>query len=251
MGPLAVWLPRSGVGASAGAPASRRPTGRGSARSTLPRGSVGARRAPAPSCCPLAPTLRRGSKCGRSCVQPADRTRERPPDTPTRERGSEKSPRAVVLPSGSHAPAWEQVRALLRPAGRPDAGAPARHSHAGAWEREEPPRPSRCPLAPTLRRGSKCGRSCVQPADWTRERPLDTPTLERGSEKSVRARREAKSAGARGAAVPGWKPPRLRPGRFQPGPATPACLPDGAARYLPRPGGEDPRDSRKPMRSRR
>jgi len=35
------------------------------------------------------------------------------------------------------APAWEQVRTLQRPVGRRAAGAAERHSHAGAWEREE------------------------------------------------------------------------------------------------------------------
>ena len=47
-------------------------------------------------------------------------------------RSASRAPRSA---SGSHAPAWEQVRALrvLANTGR---GAPARHSHAGAWERE-------------------------------------------------------------------------------------------------------------------
>jgi hypothetical protein len=38
----AFWLPRSSVGASGDAPASRRATGRWSGRTTLPRWSVGA-----------------------------------------------------------------------------------------------------------------------------------------------------------------------------------------------------------------
>ena len=52
----------------------------------------------------------------------------------------------------------EQVRALLRPAGRPDAGAPARHSHAGAWEREgERERPGAALWLPRGRRGASAG----------------------------------------------------------------------------------------------
>jgi hypothetical protein len=215
-----LWLPRSGVGASGDAPASRRVTGRRSGRTTLPRWSVGAiaggivgvsgriawvgfsspspraggrlgggsnpaglrmpaqgvgvRPPPRPSPCPgeggrgagrrgfLAPTLRRGSKGRRSSVASCHGPQERPHDTPTQERGSDggglragagargrRSTPTPALPlpgggwkrcwaagfSGSHAPAWEQGATLQRRVVSRAAGAAARHSHAGAWER--------------------------------------------------------------------------------------------------------------------